>query len=94
MGLSPMSTPLRADHTDVLEDPLLAPIDGVSLEMYAIAAQEARVRGVRDEDGLAQVAAEVYGVSPSTARAAFAEWVDRMSRSMAVGRRLRDHMGY
>lgn len=93
MGHSPLSTqPAPAD--DGSADPLLQPIDGVSLEMYAIAAQEARVRGVQDEDGLAQVAAEVYGVSPSVARSAFAQWVDRMGQSMEVGRQLRHHMGY
>lgn len=90
MATAPTSAPPRS----AAADPLLEPIDGVSLEMYAIAAQEARVRGVRDEDGLALVAAEVYGVSPAIARAAFAQGVDRMGESMEVGRQLRHHMGY
>ena len=92
MAASPMSE--KEPPVIVGGDPLLQPVDGVSLEMYATAAQEAHLRGIADEDGLAAVAEEVYAVPAPVARAAFATWVERMAVSPAVGRELRTHMGY
>jgi len=75
----PSTKPLAAD------DPMLAPVDGVSLEMYAYLAQQAQARGVTDEAGLAAIGEEVYQIPAATVQAALAEWVSRMQKSMVVG---------
>ena len=76
------------------DDPLLQPINGVSLEMYGTAAGQAQSRGITDEDGMAALIEEMYGVPAADAKAAFPVWIDRMGKSMIVGQQLRKYMGY
>ena len=75
----PSTKPLAAD------DPMLQPVNGVSLEMYAYLAQQAQARGVQDEAGLAAIGEEVYQIPAAQVQAALAEWVNRMKQSMVVG---------
>ena len=84
----PSTTPLAPD------DPLLAPVDGLSLEMYGTASAEAQRRGVTDEDGMAALIEEMHGVPAATAKAAMGVWIQRMGQSMVVGQQLRKYMGY
>jgi hypothetical protein len=84
----PSAAPLRAD------DPLLQPVDGISLELYASVARDAQARGITDEDGMARLTEELHGIPADRAKAAYAVWVQRMSQSMVVGQQLRRHMGY
>jgi hypothetical protein len=84
----PSTRPLSED------DPLLQPVDGLSLEMYGTAAAEAQRRGITDEDGMATLIEEMHGVPAATAKAALAVWIQRMGQSMVVGQQLRKHMGY
>jgi hypothetical protein len=84
----PSTKPLSED------DPMLQPVNGLSLEMYGKSAAEASRRGITDEDGMAALIEETYGVPAADAKAALAVWIDRMGKSMVVGQQLRKHMGY
>ncbi len=84
----PSTKPLSED------DPLLQPVNGVSLEMYGKAAAEAQRRNANTEDGMAAIIEEMYGVPAADAKGAFPVWIDRMGKSMVVGQQLRKHMGY
>lgn len=84
----PSTKPLSED------DPLLQPVNGVSLEIYGKTAYEAQRRGITDEDGMAALVEELYGVPAADAKAAFPVWVDRMGKSMVVGQQFRKHLGY
>lgn len=84
----PSTKPLAED------DPMLQPVNGVSLEIYGKAGAEAQRRGVNTEDGMAAVIEEMYGIPAEDAKAAFPVWIDRMGKSMVVGQQLRKHMGY
>ncbi|WCO67923.1 hypothetical protein PO878_04190 [Iamia majanohamensis] len=84
----PSTAPLSED------DPMLAPVDGMSIEMYGHIAREAQARGITDEAGMVALAGELHGLAPAEAQAAFATWIERMGRSMVVGQQLRRHMGY
>lgn len=84
----PSAAPLSSD------DPLLQPVDGISLELYASVAREAQNRGITDEEGMARLTEELHGIPADRASAAYAVWVQRMSQSMVVGQQLRRHMGY
>ena len=84
----PSAAPLSSD------DPLLQPVDGVSLELYASVAREAQARGITDEDGMARLTEEMHGIPAATAKAAYAVWVQRMGQSMVVGQQFRRHLGY
>ena len=75
-------------------DPLMQPVDGVSLEMYASVAREAQARGIADEEGMARLTEEMHGIPAATAKAAYAVWVQRMGQSMVVGQQFRRHLGY
>lgn len=66
------------------DDPLLAPISGVSLEDYARITKAAAGQGVTDEAGVRAVA-ESMGVAGDAFDAAMAGWNDRMKQSMVVG---------
>jgi hypothetical protein len=74
----PSTQPLAVD------DPMLAPIAGVSLERYAQITKAAANRGVTDEAGVCAVA-ETMGVSGDAYRQAMQGWNDRMKQSMVVG---------
>ena len=82
--------------TDALspDDPLLQPVNGVSLEMYGTAAGQAQARGVTDEAGMAALIEEMYGVPAADVGPAIQEWVRRMGQSMVIGQQLRKYMGY
>jgi hypothetical protein len=84
----PSTQPLAAD------DPLLQPVNGLSLEIYGSLAREAQARGITDEDGMAALAEELHGIPAADAKAAFAEWTARMGKSMVVGQQFRKAMGY
>ncbi|MDN4518965.1 hypothetical protein JN086_16950 [Mycolicibacterium austroafricanum] len=75
------------------DDPIWAPINGISLQDYADLARIAQSRGVTDEAGMIAIAAE-RGWSPTDAKAALDGWVQRMGQSMAVGQRFRKLLGY
>ncbi len=76
------------------DDPLLQPVNGVSLEMYGTAAGQAQSRGITDEDGLAALIEEMYGVPAADVKPATQEWIRRMGQSMVIGQQLRKYMGY
>jgi hypothetical protein len=75
------------------DDPIWAPINGISLQDYADLARDAQVRGVTDEAGMITLAQE-RGWNPADTKAALDGWVQRMSQSMAVGQQFRKFMGY
>ena len=75
------------------DDPIWAPINGISLEDYAALARDAQARGVTDEAGMIGLAQE-RGYNPSDAKAALDGWVQRMGQSMAVGQQFRKLLGY
>jgi len=75
-------------------DPMLQPVQGLSLETYGAVAREAQARGVTDEDGMAAIAEDQHGIPAADAKAAFAVWIERMGQSMIVGQEFRRHLGY
>lgn len=75
------------------DDPIWAPINGVSLQDYASLARDAQARGVSDEAGMIALASE-RGWDPADTKAALDGWVQRMSQSMAVGQQFRKLLGY
>lgn len=75
------------------DDPIWAPINGISLENYAELALAAQARGITDEAGMIALAQE-RGWDPADTKAALDGWVQRMGQSMAVGQRLRKLLGY
>ncbi len=75
------------------DDPIWAPINGISLQDYADLARDARGRGITDESGMIALARE-RGWDPADTKAAMDGWVQRMSRSMAVGQQFRTLLGY
>ena len=75
----PSTTPLAAD------DPLLQPVNGLSLEMYAELAKAAQAQGIADEAGMAALGETNYGIPAADIQAALQEWVRRMQQSMVVG---------
>jgi hypothetical protein len=83
----PSSQPLAAD------DPMLQPVNGIGIPEYAAVAKAAQARGVTDEAGMNQIAAEM-GYDPAVFGPAVQEWVARMGRSMVVGQAFRKEMGY
>lgn len=75
------------------EDPIWAPINGISLQDYADLAREAQARGINDEAGMITLAQE-RGWNPADTKAALDGWVQRMGQSMAVGQQFRKFLGY
>ncbi|MDT5094862.1 MAG: hypothetical protein QOH60_4225 [Mycobacterium sp.] len=75
------------------DDPIWAPINGISLQEYAELAREAQGRGITDETGMITVAQE-RGWAPADTKAAMDGWVQRMGQSMAVGQQFRKLLGY
>ncbi|HYI60333.1 MAG TPA: hypothetical protein VEW93_00855 [Acidimicrobiales bacterium] len=84
----PSTKPLSED------DPMLQPVNDLSLEIYGSLAKEAQARGITDEDGMAALAESEHGIPAAEAKAAFAEWTRRMGQAMVVGQQFRKHMGY
>ena len=76
-----------------VDDPMWAPINGVSLHDYADLARTAQSRGVTDEAGMLALAQE-RGWGPADTKAALDGWVQRMGQSMAVGQQFRKLLGY
>jgi hypothetical protein len=81
----PSTKPLAAD------DPMLQPVKGVSLEMYAWLGKQAQARGITDEDGMAALAEETYSIPAADVKAALTEWIARMGKSMVVGQQFRKY---
>lgn len=75
------------------DDPIWAPINGISLQDYGDLARDAQARGVTDEAGMIALAQE-RGWEPANAKAAMDGWVQRMGQSMAVGQQFRKYLGY
>jgi hypothetical protein len=75
------------------DDPVLAPINGISLQDYADLARDAQARGVTDEARMITLAKE-RGWDPADTKAALDGWVQRMGQSMAVGQQFRTFLGY
>ncbi len=75
------------------DDPIWAPINGISLQDYADLAREAQSRGINDEAGMITLAQE-RGWNPADTKAALDGWVQRMGQSMAVGQQFRKFLGY
>jgi hypothetical protein len=75
------------------DDPIWAPINGISLENYAELALAAQARGVTDEAGMIALGQE-RGWDAADTKAALDGWVQRMGQSMAVGQRFRKLLGY
>ena len=75
------------------DDPIWAPINGVSLQDYADLARTAQSRGVTDEAGMIALGQE-RGWDPADTKAALDGWVQRMGQSMAVGQQFRKLLGY
>lgn len=75
------------------EDPMWAPINGVSLQDYAELTRAAQARRVTDEAGMIAIGAE-RGWDPADTKAALDGWVQRMGQSMAVGQQFRKLLGY
>lgn len=74
----PSTTPLDAN------DPLLQPVNGVSLEDYARIAKAAAGQGITEEQALYDFAAS-QGFDRDGFAAACQEWMNRMKQSMVVG---------
>lgn len=72
------------------DDPIWAPIEGISIEVYAQVAKKASNQGVTDEAGMAAVAT-AEGLDGEAFGRAAKGWVERMGTSMAVGQRFRSH---
>jgi len=72
------------------DDPIFDPIEGISLQTYAVVAKKASNLGVTDEAGMAEVAAQ-EGLDPTAFAAAVKGWVDRMGQNMAVGQKFRQY---
>jgi hypothetical protein len=75
------------------DDPIWAPINGISLQDYADLARDAQARGVTDEAGMITLGQE-RGWNPADTKAALDGWVQRMGQSMAVGQQFRKFLGY
>jgi hypothetical protein len=75
------------------DDPMLQPVDGISLADYAAVARECQARKITDEAGMNQVATEM-GFDAAAFGPAIKEWIARMGKSMVVGQEFRRYLGY
>jgi hypothetical protein len=72
------------------DDPIFAPIEGISLEEYARIAKIGSNQGVTDEAGMIPIAtAEGHDAAAWTAAAK--GWIERMGQNMAIGQTFRQH---
>jgi hypothetical protein len=83
-----MGGPSNAQVGD--DDPIWQPIEGISLELYAVTVKKASNLGVTDEAGMAEVAQQ-EGLDPVAFAAAAKGWTARMGQSMYVGQKFRQH---
>lgn len=81
----PSNAPIPTD------DPMLAPVEGVSLADYARVVKEAQRRGATDQAAVNAVAAEM-GFDPSVFERAANEWIARFGKSMVVGQQFRSFL--
>jgi hypothetical protein len=72
------------------DDPIWEPIEGISLEVYAVTAKKASNLGVTDEVGMREVAVQ-EGLDPDKYVAASHGWTARMGQNMAVGQKFRQY---
>ena len=72
------------------DDPIFAPIEGISLEEYARIAKIGSNQGVTDEAGMIAVAA-AEGHDGAAWTAAAKGWIERMGQNMAIGQTFRKH---
>lgn len=70
------------------DDPVWAPIDGITIEHYAWISKLSQQAGVTDEAGVRTVA-EQNGINPDQYMSASAGWLARMQQDMAVGQKFR-----
>ena len=75
------------------DDPIWAPINGISLQDYGELARDAQALGINDEAGMITLAQEP-GWDPADTKAALDGWLQRMGRSVAVGQQFRKFLGY
>ena len=66
------------------DDPLLQPIHGITLEMYAKVTKAGANAGITTEDGMYDFAAS-HGYNREQYAEAATEWMNRMKQSMVVG---------
>ncbi len=66
-------------------DPLLQPVNGVSLEQYATYLKAASGAGYTDEASIYQYIEATYQLPAGTMAPVAAEWTNRMKQSMVVG---------
>lgn len=91
--LDPAVTGGPSTRSVAADDPIWAPINGISLQDYADLARDAQARGITDEAGMIGLAGE-RGWTPADAKGALDGWVQRMGQSMAVGQQFRRFLGY
>jgi len=72
------------------DDPIFAPIEGISLEEYARIAKIGANQGVTDEAGMNAIAV-AEGHDAAAWGAAVKGWVDRMGQNMAIGQNFRKY---
>jgi len=73
------------------DDPIFAPIEGISLQEYARLAKIAQSQGVTDEAGMAAIAT-AEGHDAAAWNTAVKGWIERMGQNMAVGQKFRQHL--
>jgi hypothetical protein len=66
------------------DDPLLQPVHGITLEMYAKVTKAGANAGITTEDGMYDFAAS-HGYNREQYAEAATEWMNRMKQSMVVG---------
>ena len=72
------------------DDPIFAPIEGISLEEYARIAKIGANQGVTDEAGMNAIAM-AEGHDPAAWGTAVKGWVERMGQNMAIGQNFRKY---
>ncbi len=72
------------------DDPIFAPIEGISLEEYARVAKLGANQGVTDEAGMSAIAT-AEGHDAAAWNAAATGWMERMGQNMAIGQTFRKH---
>lgn len=94
-GAGPIDTAIvggPSTRSVAADDPIWAPINGISLQDYADVARDAQARGITDEAGTISLAQE-RGWNPADTKAAMDGWAQRMGQSMAVGQQFRKYLG-
>jgi hypothetical protein len=92
-GIDPAIVGGPSNRSLAADDPMLQPINGISLADYAAVSKQAQARQVTDEAGMLAIAQEM-GFDPTAFGAATKEWIARMGTSQAVGKAFRAELGY